>query len=174
MDVIDLLREDHQKVQDLLGRVERGEVSPESEVVEEIVRALSVHAGLEELIVYPAVKEAVPGGSLMIDEHLLDHQLVKELLVEIERSSGADRITLLNALASDVRLHVEHEEGNLFPRLRDRCSNEQREQMAATWEKAKRIAPTHPHPHAPRTRPANIVADLAAGLLDKARDALRR
>ncbi len=39
--------------------------------------------------------------------------------------------------------------------------------------KAKGLAPTHPHPHAPNTPPGNIVGGAAAAV-DKVRDAVRR
>ena len=38
---------------------------------------------------------------------------------------------------------------------------------------AKAIAPTRPHPAAPNTPPGNVAAGLPAGMVDRARDAVR-
>src|SRR5947209_7357066 len=44
------------------------------------------------------------------------------------------------------------------------------EELAQAMEKAKKVAPTHPHPRAPDTPPGNLVAGAAAGAIDKAQD----
>jgi hemerythrin-like domain-containing protein len=170
MTFIQVLTTDHEQVQDVLCRIDLGELSPTAPEVDQMARELSVHAALEEVVVYPAVDKLVPGGENFVEQHLREHQLVKNLLVEIEHAGADDRRLLISALAVYVRAHVRREEGKLFPALCRHASEEQLADMSRSLERARSVAPTHPHPHAPRTPPANVVADAAASLLDRARD----
>lgn len=174
MDPIDDLVHDHRAVLGMLEQFERGEVGPMSPTVDSIVRELAIHAGSEELVIYPAAEAAIPGGENIQSQLLMEHQIVKDLLAQIEKADAAERVPLLTAVAAYVRAHVEHEEVELFPRLRRYASEQQLQDMGAALEKTKRIAPTHPHPHAPRVPPANAIADGAAAVLDRVRDALKR
>lgn len=172
MDPIEDLISDHRRVQDLLGQVERGEIAADSDAVDEAVRLLSVHAAAEEMVLYPAVSELVPVGGAMAGRHLDEHQLVKDLLVAIERSSGPDRVALVGSLAAYVRHHVRREEEVLFPKLREHASDEQLADIGGALARAKKAAPTHPHPHAPDQPPGIFPAGAAAALMDKVRDAI--
>ncbi|MEU6971864.1 hypothetical protein AB0A71_29820 [Kitasatospora aureofaciens] len=68
----------------------------------------------------------------------------------------------------EVALHVQDEENNLFPRLRQACAAEQRADLGDKIRRAKAMAPTRPHPAAPSTPTASNLAS-AAGLVDRAR-----
>lgn len=173
MDVFDELISEHRAVQDILHRFEMGQIGPDDPDIATLVHDLSVHAAAEELVLYPAVDAVFP-MEVMVEQHLKEHQLVKELLVQIERTSGLERAPLLRSLAVYIRAHVEHEEGSMFPHLRAHADDDTLRDIGASLEKAKQIAPTHPHPHASRRQPWVTVAGAAAGLLDKTRDALRR
>jgi hypothetical protein len=102
---------------------------------------------------------------------------VKERLVRIEKLDVAkERAALdreMEALIRDVRHHVKEEEGEMFPELRTHVDRKRLVEMGELMAAAKKIAPTHPHPHAPATPPGNLVTGAAAGVMDRARDALR-
>lgn len=174
MDPIQSLIDDHRKVESILVAFEQGEIGPDDQKIELLVRELSIHAAVEEVVVYPGFHAASGLGDTLVPQNLQEHQLVKELLIDIERSSSVDRVPLLTALAAYVRAHVEHEEGSMFPKLRRFASDQELADMGEALERTRKIAPTHPHPHAPRDAPAVVPAGVAAGLLDKARDALHR
>jgi hypothetical protein len=70
-----------------------------------------------------------------------------------------------------VRHHVEEEEHEMFPRVRKKLSRAQLLELGDLIERAKKVAPTRPHPKAPDEPPANAVAALAVGLVDRVRDA---
>lgn len=172
MDVFDELISDHRKVQGILDRFEHGQIGPDDPDIDIAVRELSVHAAAEELVIYPAFEAVFPVKAIA-EQHLKEHQLVKELLVQIERSSGLERAPLLRSLAVYIRAHVEHEEGAMFPRMREHADADSLRDLGETLAKAKKVAPTHPHPHAPRRQPGVTVAGAAAGVLDRIRDAVR-
>ena len=173
MDAITLLKQDHRTVDSLFQRYESG-LAPEQnrEVVEEIIRELSVHAVIEEQVLYPAMRRAFPGGDDLAEEGIDEHQEVKETLAELDGMDPTDGAfdQRVRSLIGDVRHHVEEEEEEMFPKLQQAVSQDQLDEMGASMETAKRVAPTRPHPHAPNTPPGNIIAGAVAGPVDRARD----
>jgi hemerythrin superfamily protein len=176
-DAIELLTTDHAEVEQMFRQVESLPAGDaRDQLVTGIVRELSVHAVIEEQILYPAMRKALPDGDTLVQEAIDEHQQVKETLSAIERASGspAEQDPLLVQLMGNVRHHVEEEETELFPKLRASIGQQELQDMGAELAKAKKMAPTHPHPNAPNTPPGNIVGGAAAAVIDKARDALRR
>jgi hemerythrin superfamily protein len=175
-DAIQLLTADHAEVEAMFRRLETlPEGGSKDEVVQGIVRELSVHAAIEEQVMYPVMRQAVPDGETLVQEAVDEHQEVKETLAAIEKAeSPGERGPLLDQLVADVRHHVDEEETELFPKLRASIGKVELQEMGAKLATAKKAAPTHPHPHAPNTPPGNIVAGAAAAVIDKARDALER
>ncbi len=57
------------------------------DVVERIVRELSIHAAIEEMVFYPAIREAVEDGDVdkMVLESLEEHHIVKWVLCRSSR-----------------------------------------------------------------------------------------
>jgi hypothetical protein len=74
----------------------------------------------------------------------------------------------------DVSQHAREEEDVIFPQLRAECSAEQLRDLGDKVRQVKSVAPTHPHPAAPDTPPANKILGPMAGLVDRVRDALTR
>ena len=89
MNAITLLKNDHKTVEDLFKRFEK--LGPRAhktkrDVADRIVRELSIHAAIEEMVLYPAIREAVDKGDLdsMVLESLEEHHIVKWVLSEID------------------------------------------------------------------------------------------
>jgi hemerythrin superfamily protein len=176
VNAVHLLLEDHREVEQLFSRIEAAGGAGPDEAVQEVVRELSVHAAVEEQVLYPAIREKVPGGDELADHAIEEHQEAKELLARIDGSDGdaTERRSLLARLMIEVRSHVEEEEAELFPKLQAAFGPQEQQEMGQAMAEAKKMAPTRPHPNAPSTPPGNVVAGAAAALVDKARDALRR
>jgi hemerythrin-like domain-containing protein len=175
-DAIELLTTDHAEVEQMFQQVE---AAPEGDVRDQLVagviRELSVHAAIEEQVLYPAMRKALPDGETLVQEAIEEHQRVKEALSAIERAdTPEERNPLLVALMGNVRHHVDEEETELFPKLRASVTTAEINEMGSKLASAKKMAPTHPHPNAPNTPPGNIVGGMAAAVMDKARDALKR
>lgn len=176
MDATRLLEQDHREVEQLFEQFEQatGDTERKGQVVEKIITELSIHAAIEEEVFYPAVKEALPEGDELVDHSLEEHQEVKELLAELDRMSPSDPgyHQKVEKVISDVREHVQEEEGEMFPQFREAISARQLEEIGKKLEEGKSKAPTRPHPNAPSTPPANKIAGTAAAAADKARDKL--
>jgi hemerythrin superfamily protein len=176
MDAIDLLEQDHRSVEQLFERYRQatGDTEEKGRIVSEIVRDLSIHAAIEEEIFYPAVRAAVPDGEGLVEHSLEEHQEVKDLLAELDGMDPGDRAfhPKVEKVIADVSEHVEEEESEHFPKLRQAVSANELLEMGAKLAAGKKKAPTRPHPHAPATPPGNVVAARGAAVVDKVRDRL--
>jgi hemerythrin superfamily protein len=177
-DALDLLVADHREVDRLASAYEK--LSPghvrRREIAEEITEALSIHAGVEELVFYPAVRQAAPELDDTVLEALEEHHLVKSALAELTRTSLDDERfdAKLRVLLEIVRHHVEEEEGELFPAVRKRISDVELRELGRLMEDARALAPRMPHPHAPDQPPQNTIATLLTMPLDIVGRTVRR
>lgn len=174
-DAIQVLTADHRTVEALFQQVQAGSAGKD-DVVEQIVRELSIHDAIERELLYPAVRQHISAdGDAMAEHSLDDHEEVAALLSDIERADDAgQRDGLLRQLISDVQEHVQEEESEIFPQLQSAMSPAELADLGEKLESAKGRAPTHPHPHAPRSGIGAKVAGGAAAVADRLRDAARR
>jgi hemerythrin superfamily protein len=176
VNALTLLKEDHRTVEHLFERwtMVRPEEGPaiKRRLVDDMIRELSTHAAIEEQAFYPAVREALPEGDDLVEHSLDEHEEAKGLLAELEGMEPGEPEfeAKVGTLIADVREHVEEEEGQIFPRLQVALREGDLERIGEALERAKKVAPTRPHPHAPARPPLNLVAGAAAGALDRARD----
>jgi hemerythrin superfamily protein len=181
-DAIALLKADHDTVEDLFTKFEAaGDRAHKTkrDLMDRIVRELSIHAAVEELVFYPAVRamadragnDEIPDTVL---EGLEEHGVAKWLLSELESMSPEHERFQAKAmvLIENVRHHVEEEEQELFPEVRKLADRSTLVELGELLATAKKTAPTHPHPRSPDTPPANL-ANLVTGLLDRLRDSAR-
>ena len=176
MDAISLLKDDHRAVEALFKRFEQAGSGAHVErrrIVDDIIKELSVHAEIEETVFYPAVREAVPQTEDEVLEALEEHHVAKWVLSELEgMDPTAERFEAkVTVLIENVRHHVEEEESELFPQVRNAMSRKALDDMGDALQQAKAVAPTRPHPRSPDTPPGNIVSGVVASALDRAREA---
>lgn len=69
--------------------------------------------------------------------------------------------------------HADHEERDEFPRLREDNDEATLRLMATAVRAAEAVAPTHPHPRAGESMAVNGAVGPIAGVVDRARDAVR-
>jgi hemerythrin superfamily protein len=177
MDALALLKKDHQTVEKLFARFEK---KPSKEIANRFVRELAVHAAVEEQLFYPAVRKAAEAEELeeadeKVLEALEEHHVAKWVLSEIEGlDEGDERFEAkCMVLIESVRHHVKEEEGPLFRFARRLFKRDQLTELGKLMQKAKKIAPTHPHPRAPDEPPGNVLAGGLAAILDRGRDSLK-
>ncbi len=173
MDAITLLKQDHKTVEKLFKQFEKAKRPAEQrKLAGQVVKELSVHAAIEEMLFYPAVRERVPETEDTVLESLEEHHIVKWVLSELDgMKPDHERFKAkMTVLIENVRHHVEEEEADLFPKVRKAVGRKELAELGDAMEKAKKRAPTRPHPKAPDTPPGNLVAGPAAGIVDKARE----
>jgi hemerythrin superfamily protein len=117
-DAIALLKADHQQVQELFARYESAQDFPtRQQIADQVFTQLNIHAQLEETLFYPAFEDAADEeGKALVEEALQDHQLVKDLIVELQGLTVEEEFAVqFQALMDNVQQHVEEEETEMFP-----------------------------------------------------------
>ncbi|MEU1574005.1 hemerythrin domain-containing protein [Streptomyces collinus] len=174
--VIDELVTDHREVEEMFGRIEALPSGHQDRKVyaDQVTMELVRHSVAEEAYLYPAVREHVAGGDAIADQELQDHATAERIMKDLEGcdAGDADFDRLMGMLMSEIRSHIADEEGNLFPRLRQACPMDALNELGDKVRKAKKTAPTRPHPAAPDKPPANKLLAPGTGMVDRLRDAL--
>lgn len=176
MDATKLLEQQHREADQAFEEFESTQ-DPQrrKEIARQVVHDLSVHAGIEEVAFYPAVKDALPDLADEIDHDLEEHAEVKELLAGLQGMSSDDPEfeSTFRTIASNVREHVEEEERDLFPRVRDALTEDERRELGEAMEDLQSKVPTRPHANAPQEPPANTALGPVVGVVDRIRDGIR-
>lgn len=140
MDALELLKQDHQKVKELLAAAtETDDKKEQKQLFKEIKTELETHARIEETIFYPAVQEHKELKD-MVFESIEEHRQVKTLLRELSRvTPGSDKFKAkLKVLNDDVEHHAaEEEEGKMFPMVRQTFDPTELGQLGEELEAAK-------------------------------------
>jgi hemerythrin superfamily protein len=178
MDAITLLKQDHKTVKQLFRDFDKlGDTAykRKREIVDKIIEELSIHAAIEELFFYPAVRKEVEEADDEVLESLEEHHIVKWVLSELDgMDPEAERFDAkVTVLKENVLHHAEEEEQELFPKVRAAMGRKALAELGDTLEIAKKTAPTRPHPKAPDSPPGNLVAGPTVAVADKARGLLR-
>jgi hemerythrin superfamily protein len=179
-DAIAVLKADHRHVSELFDRFEGlGEraYATRERTLDRIIEELSIHAGIEENVFYPAVRARfAERDESMVLEALEEHHVVKLLLRELESMDPRSEryVAKVTVLREIVEHHVEEEETELFKRVRDSFSRSELRDLGAELEAARSAAPTRPHPSAPDEPPASTVANVLTAPLDAAADITHR
>ena len=125
-DAIELLTQDHRNVDELFedyeSMKEDGDDAAKEALVAQICDELTVHASIEEEIFYPAAREAVDDDDAdMLDEAEVEHEHIKLLVEELRTMTAGENLydAKVKVLSEYVKHHVEEEEGEIFPTLRD-------------------------------------------------------
>lgn len=204
MDAVAVLKNDHRQFEHLFQRFERSRSTEEHRrIADTLVRELSIHATIEEQLVYPRLRQALAGdsgaarsprprpararrggrtrsaprsGERAVLVALEEHHFAKVALLEIEKLPATDgRFEgKIHVLAANVRHHVEEEERDLLPALESALSPDELDDLGDVLVKARKLAPTRPHPGAPDEPPANLFAGAAAAAYDRGLPALGR
>jgi hemerythrin superfamily protein len=186
MDAIARLQHDHQEVEQLFRQfeklTERAHKSKEK-IVAKVIRELAIHSAIEEMLFYPAVRTAAMKATVRtlkeagdtVLESLEEHHVVKWTLTELEKMKPEDERydAKFKVLMESVRHHVEEEQDELFPKARRLLGQDMLKELGERMEKAKKLAPTRPHPRAPDQPPGNFVAGTVAAVMDRAKDMVR-
>ncbi len=175
MDAITMLKDDHQRVEKLFKRFEdagdRAFVE-KRQIVDKIIEELSVHAAIEEQLFYPVTRQTVEAVHDVALESLEEHHVVKILLAELQHLDPADERfdAKVTVLIENVRHHVDEEEDEYFPEVRQALGRNALSELGEAMDDARATAPTRPHPFSPDEPPGVVVVGNVAGVVDRVRD----
>ncbi|MDP8958736.1 MAG: hemerythrin domain-containing protein [Actinomycetota bacterium] len=140
MDGLRLLEQDHQKVTELFEEFEQaGEASAKRQVLDQIIEELTVHAEIEEQLLYPAAQSEVGDTGELVSESVEEHHVVETLIEELKGMDASDEQfeAKVTVLKENVEHHVEEEEQELFPKLRRSLDQERLNRLGEDLQRAK-------------------------------------
>gem|GEM_PF-889255 len=116
-ELLDELERQHRMVEDLLEQLEEAEEADEQRpLVDQLMTALSQHMEIEETQVYPELARLDPE---MGEEAETEHRLAREGLQQMQQLIGQPGFGAAVAMVqAGIEHHVEEEEGEAFPKLR--------------------------------------------------------
>lgn len=176
-DLIDVIVKDHRHFEDVFRELEThtGHAGGRKDLVDHVIAELVRHEVAEEQFMYPVARTKLREGDELADHEIEEHAEAEEVLKRLEGlgPESPHFEELVKKLIEDVRHHMDEEEQDLLPRLREACDDEELQDLGYKVLVAKEFAPTRPHPHAPDKPPANLILGPGIGFIDKIRDTLR-
>lgn len=172
-DAVDLVMREHRLVEQLFLQIDAamaaGDDADQRELADRILTELSVHAAMEEEVLYPAARH-MPEAAAMVDRSLAEHKGLEALLAGLDGKDPGDAAFADGfPRARDlVTHHMAEEEAELLPALRRSMSEDELVALRDRLVEARRTASSRPH-----SSPAAVVAEAAASLIDKAKDVIR-
>jgi hemerythrin superfamily protein len=147
-----MLKEDHVRIKRLFRQFEQageGAKKQKADIVNRILTELTVHTYIENEAMYPRVRELLPDLEEDVLESYEEHHVADVLCFELAGMSPDDERfdAKTTVLIESVTHHIEDEEQNWFPKVRDglgrKTLQEIGEQMAELRKKAPR-SPAQP------------------------------
>jgi hemerythrin-like domain-containing protein len=148
-DVIVLLKQDHKEVKGLFKEFEAAGEAQEArkgQLVSRILELLTVHTFVENELVYPEVRQALPALEDDVLESYEEHHVADLLCFELMSMSPSDERfdAKTTVLIENVRHHIDEEEQDWFPKVREGMGRKVLQEMGARLLEMKKAAPRGP------------------------------
>jgi hemerythrin superfamily protein len=140
MNAIELLKEDHDKVDRLFQKVKATEEGEEhKELFKKIKAELDAHAHIEEKIFYPRLKEEEELVDITL-EGIEEHHQAKMFLRELSNlTDDSEKFEpKLKVLMEDITHHVQEEQGIMFPKVQKIINEAELEELGKLMEEEKK------------------------------------
>lgn len=148
-DAIVILKDEHQQIRKAFDAFEQaGERAyvAQGKAVDRIIELLTVHTYIENEVMYPRVRELLPDVEDDVLESYEEHHVADLLVVELAAMKPEDeRFTAkTTVLIENVRHHMEEEEEEWFPKVREGLGRTVLQDLGAEMLEARKKAPTRP------------------------------
>ncbi|MGC9667212.1 hemerythrin domain-containing protein [Planosporangium sp. 12N6] len=148
-DAIVLLKEDHKKIRKLFKEFEqasKGARVQRGKIVDQILEELTVHTYLENEIMYPSVRKAMPELEDDVLESYEEHHVADVLGMELAAMSPDDEHfdAKTTVLIENVTHHIEEEEQEWFPKVREGLGRKELQQIGEAMIAKREDAPRRP------------------------------
>lgn len=173
-DMVSVLVEDHHEIKEYFTQLESAtDGKSRREIADKLTAEVARHSVAEEMYLYPAARKVLANGDELVDEEIKEHSEAEELLKRWEKLDGDDPefMTVYGEIKKGLLHHIdEEEEPKLFPEMQAKLSQEEQDELGEKITKAKKLAPTRPHPSAPDEPPMDKVLGVPMGIVDRIRD----
>ena len=148
-DAIVLLKNDHKEIRKLFTQFEKaGENAhaTKGKLVDRMIELLTQHTYIENEVMYPRVRALLPELEDDVLESYEEHHVADVLVVELAAMKpDAERFTAkTTVLIENVRHHIEEEEQEWFPKVREGLGRSVLQDIGAEMIKARKKAPKRP------------------------------
>jgi hemerythrin superfamily protein len=147
-DAIVILRDDHKEVRALFREFERPTTSRarKGTIVKKVIQLLTMHTYIENEVMYPQVRLLLPELEDDVLESYEEHHVADVLVMELSTMKPADERfdAKTTVLIENVRHHMDEEESDWFPKVREGLSRTQLRELGEQLLAAKKRAPRSP------------------------------
>ena len=148
-DAIVLLKDDHKEILRVFSDFEKaGDAAHKTKgrLVDRMIELLTVHTYIENEVMYPRVRELVPELEDDVLESYEEHHVADVLVTELSVMDPSDeRFTAkTTVLIENVRHHIEEEESEWFPQVREALGRTVLQEIGADMIEARKKAPRRP------------------------------
>jgi iron-sulfur cluster repair protein YtfE (RIC family) len=148
-DAIVLLKNDHKELRAVFTAFEKaGEnaLATKGRLVDKMIELLTVHTYLENEVMYPRVRALLPDLEDDILESYEEHHVADVLVSELFAMKSSDeRFTAkTTVLIENVRHHMEEEEQDWFPQVREGLGRKAIQEIGAEMLEIRPRAPRSP------------------------------
>ena len=147
-DAIVLLKQDHKEVRGLFREFQKSSTTKarKGKLVQQIIELLTAHTYIENEVMYPRVRALLPDLEDDILESYEEHHVADVLVMELDAMKPSDERFEAKAtvLIENVTHHIEEEEQEWFPKVRDGLSRTQLREIGDELAEAKERAPRRP------------------------------
>ncbi len=147
-DAIVILRDDHKEVRGLFREFEKSTTTKarKGSIVKKVIELLTVHTYIENEVMYPQVRQLLPELEDDVLESYEEHHVADVLVMELAAlRPGDERFEAkTTVLIENVRHHMDEEEQDWFPKVREGLSRTQLRELGDQLLEAKKRAPRSP------------------------------
>lgn len=143
-DILDVLREDHKKVLDILEKLEEGSeggAKSRKQDFERLKKELLQHMHAEETVFYPWLLDNADDREIVL-EAMEEHEAVKMTIPGIEHTDVSDEHwkPKLKVMGEMVRHHIDEEEDQIFDQAEELMDDEINDNLVRDFKKSKKEA----------------------------------
>ena len=148
-DAIVMLKDDHQQIRKVFKDFENAgdrAVVRKGQLVDRMIELLTVHTYIENEVMYPRVRVLLPELEDDVLESYEEHHVADVLVSELAAMKADDERFTAKAtvLIENVRHHMEEEEQDWFPKVRDGLGRKLLQELGAQMLEARARAPRKP------------------------------
>ena len=147
-DAIVMLKDDHKEVRGLFREFQKSSTTEarRGTLVEQMIELLTVHTFIENEVMYPRVRDLLPELEDDVLESYEEHHVADVLILELMTMDPSDERfeAKTNVLIENVTHHIEEEEQDWFPKVREGLSRAQLQELGDELAEARKRAPRRP------------------------------
>ena len=147
-DAIVMLKADHKEVKALFREFQKASTTParKESIVKKVIELLTVHTHIENEVMYPRVRDLLPELEDDVLESYEEHHVADVLVMELATMNRSDErfVAKATVLIENVTHHIDEEEQDWFPKVRDGLTRTQLREIGDELAAAKATAPRSP------------------------------